>query len=454
MKIAALTALLITAIPTVASADFEPESPAWSGLSYLVATAREANVDVEIRGDLDWSALNPDTIVMLVAPQVGPGDTLPSLKRFFESGGRMVVADDFRAGFQWLRPFGVHMHNRPGPSTRHVASVRFLPSFRLDEVGGYLGFHDQNASRKPDVVLNHPASLVVADHPPEGLSTQVHGWFGDRARGWLAEVSGRARLLALADSSALINAMLRGFYGNKQLAANVMRFFCYEGEPCKVRLISNLRRVHGSFEASMWPEAAGGPKRRNLRSRLRQFATRISDLLARRELRLLWWALLVVGLAAPVVIASRTGRPLLPPRSGLARHRTRLHNTVRAWLSVADADYRQPARLLAGHLARLVAQSAGGNNTARTVEDTTHGLQQAIESLIRSGRISAQAGQRVGDVVVALREVAGAQPTEVDRQRFTALAAEVEWAEHVLSHTSPTGYDATQRAGAAAPLGR
>ena len=421
---------------TSGAADFDPRSSAWNGLSYLLRTAEEAKVDVEVRAELDFDDLDPRTVLMLVAPRIGPGDHLPSLKRYLGAGGRMVVADDFRAGFRWLQPFGIDVRNRAGPSDEHIAELRFLPRFDIRDLGSHLDFYDKRTPTKPRVVLNHPASLVVREALPSGQKGAIRGWFSDHARGWLAEVEGPARVLALADSSALINAMLRGFYGNKQLAANLMRYYCYLGEPCKIRLVANLGAVRGSFDAAKWGSGdLPGVQNRDLRARLRHTTTRLADMLRKDELSILWWALILFCLAAPVVVGSRTRPPLLPPRTQTAKRRTRLHETVAAWLAVHDADYRQPARLLAGHLAGLVHAAAPAQPHRDQAPLTVHEMPSAIDGLVASGRLSAKAARRIGDVVLALREVAGAHQGEVDRQRFTTLAAEVEWAEHVLSHT-------------------
>ena len=435
-------ALVLSTIAWLASAtaagaaDFDPRSRGWNGLSYLLATAVEARVDVELRDELNFSDLDPKVILFLVAPHAGPGEHLPSLQRYLTAGGRLVVADDFRSGFRWLRPFGVQLRARPGPAAEHVADLRHLPRFDLRALGPYLDFYDRDSGAAPQVVLNHPASLSIDERLPGGARGAIRGWFSDRARGWLAEVDGPHRVLALADSSALINAMLRGFYGNKQLAANLLRYFCYVGEPCKVRMIANLSTIQGSFDASRWGPATG-PKQRDLRGRLRHYADRLSELLRKDELALLWWALLLLGMAVPVVSGARVIEPVLPPRTALRRGRTRLHETVAAWLAVRDADYRQPARLLAGHLATLVHQAAGAVDRGDS-ESFLHGLEGAIGQLVGSGRLSAQAAGRIADIVTALQAVAGAREAEVDRQRFTALAAEVEWAETVLSHTQAT----------------
>lgn len=427
------------AVPPDDGLDFDPRSQAWNGLSYLVATAAEARVELSAIDHLDWSDLDVRTTLMLVAPRVGPRVGDPSLARFLAAGGRLIVADDFRSGYAWLRSVGIELRSRPGPADEHVGDLRFLPRFALADLGPYLDFHDRRAGRDPAVVLNHPGSLAVAASPPAGMRPRIRGWFSDRARGWLAEVRGDAKAMAIADSSVFINAMMRGFYGNKQLAANTLRYFCYAGEPCRVRLVANLAHITGSFDAAAADSDPG--MTRDPRQALRGAADRIATLLARPDFSLLWCMAILATLAAPVVTASRTPKPLLPPRTVVGRTRTRLHDTVRAWLATRDADYRRPARQLANHLAVTIAAALpAGTQHARGAEQRGRppaigDLPALVDRLVRAGRLSTRAAGRIGTVVSELRTITGSEPSEMDRRRFTLLAAEVEWAEQVLLHT-------------------
>ena len=82
--------------------DFDPASDAWNGLGYLLETAREAQVQLEVSSSLDWSEISADEVLFVVAPHVGPGRHGAELRRFVRAGGRIVIADDFRAGERWL----------------------------------------------------------------------------------------------------------------------------------------------------------------------------------------------------------------------------------------------------------------------------------------------------------------------------------------------------------------
>jgi len=102
-------------------------------------------------------------------------------------------------------------------------------------------------------------------------------------------------------------------------------------------------------------------------------------------------------------------------------------------------------RLLANHLARVVEridrQDAGArayNRSQGEMRATGFGLQlrpQAIDSLVRAGQCSEQAGQRLRDVFTNLQNAAQEHAGPISRSRFGQLAAEVEWAEFLIHHT-------------------
>ena len=285
--------------------DFDPASDAWNGLGYLLETAREAQVQLEVSSSLDWSEISADEVLFVVAPHVGPGRHGAELRRFVRAGGRIVIADDFRAGERWLRSFGIQVLQQPGPSARYAAGVRHLPELQGGaELGDFLGYH------VAQVVLNHPAALIA---------TAAHGWqhralgrFGDGVRSWAMEAwrpGEQGRVLGVSDPSLLINAMVRRFYGNKQVGANLLRYFCFEGEPCRVRLLANLHQVHGSFQ----PRAPQHGLDLDVRRRLQRVMASVDTFLARRELRPLWWLLVVFAFVTPILRSARLPTPRLPP---------------------------------------------------------------------------------------------------------------------------------------------
>ena len=447
---AAAMILFGAAQPAAATAgdDFAPASDAWNALGYLSATAAEANVKLEIRAALDWADLHERQILFVIAPKAGlSGEMRRQLSAFLAAGGRLIVADDFRAGDSWVRPFGLRFSDRPGPVAGHDADRRYLPVLKAVEepeladrpapMNRFLGFEVSQ------VVLNHPAALIHGSVAQQGWRHVNRGPYLDGVRAWLVEAIGPAgRVLAIADSSLFINSMLTRYRGNKQFAANVMRYYCVEGRPCEVVLLANLSELAGTFHPRGAEEVGPGRRRGDVREMIARAFDRLARTLRSPLLRPLWWLGALLCLAIPVVFMARLPAPLLPPRAESDGATSVLFETVRAWLARPGADYRRPARQLALQLARLVSMAGqrGDDRPDKSQQTPTlNELPEAIAALVEGGQLGGQAGQRLNDVVMALRKATAGDLIEVDRQRFTQLAAEVEWAEHVLSHTGGAG---------------
>ncbi|HAN29961.1 MAG TPA: hypothetical protein DCQ06_00050 [Myxococcales bacterium] len=60
---------------------------------------------------------------------------------------------------------------------------------------------------------------------------------------------------------------------------------------------------------------------------------------------------------------------------------------------------------------------------------------------MRQGRIGTGVGTRIEQLLTHLQTLNEADAASIDSERFTALAGEIDWAEHVLRHTlaDPSG---------------
>ncbi len=454
-------------LPDATGVDFDPDRPGWNALRYLRTTAEEAEVKLQVRRTLDFASLRGDEILVVVAPTVVLGtDGRQQLLAFVRAGGRLIIADDFRAGASWMEPFGLALHDRPGAAPGLVEGRPGLLRFPGAALGGVLGYQVH------ELVLNHPAAITsqaAANTEPAGAATRhergtiarhVHGRYEDGVRSFLSEVQlGRGRVLALADSSVLIDGMLRTFHGNKQFAANLMRWGCFRGEPCQVALLPNLAQVSGVFRPAPDLRPSGRPP-----GALQALAAALDGLAAALRTPAARWlggALTLAALLLPLWRFGRLPPPRLPPSAGGAPARGRLQETIEAWMMRPEADFRQPARLLAQRLARRLHAAArelegddpsgvrrpaplrpGGGAADATEEPAPDAslarLPPLIERLRAQGGITRATARRLDEVVAAFGEVAlAAEP--IDRGRFASLAAEIEWAEHVLSHTRPAG---------------
>ena len=462
---------VLVATAALAAEDFDPTSPDWNGLAGLLETAGLAKVEVEVLPVLDWSKIATEDVLFLLAPQTAPqGEALRSLERFVDSGGRLMVADDFGAGDAWLRPFGIELLDRAGRQQTSYMDLEHLPQVRVNPDPETLAAARRWMATKArltpaeflnhdvidSVVLNHPAALRVTAALHGDRLAVLWGRYDEPGLGWLAEADrGAGRVLAIADPSLFITSMLSKFHENKQFAANVLRYSCVASRPCRVKLAVRIDEVRGRFQ--------GLPIDRNtdLRSGLEVLQRALEWLAA--ALRGPWvapalLATLLFLLAWPPWRLARSPQPEVPPRTaGIRRESARL-TAIGAWLSHDHADYRRPARLLTAHLGRQLeaaerlepsdrqgeavpsarAPSGRGARMGAVLSDTGFGLvgrSQTIDRLVHRGRCSAQAAERLRKVFRELELVSRDDADPLNRSEFTRLSAEVEWAESLIGYT-------------------
>lgn len=453
--LACAAGLLAIPQPGLAAEEFAFTSKEWHGLASLVATARKVDIELATATVVEWDQLDEHTVLVLVAPLAElDSEQRTQLQQFLSAGGRLVLADDFRAGASWGRPFGISWQPQPVQSAATLDGHPHLPLVQVEATPQDLArlktwtamqarftpveFLGHNL-KKP-LVLNHPASLRL--EPGANAAMWGRGT-GDDGRGWLAEAEYRGgRVLAIADASWMINQMVTRVYENRQFAANVLRYYCVVDRPCKVRLVASATAVRGAFTPRHSPAPAGW-----------RAGLEALDRLLRALQRLLQGPLLVPGLLAlvlaliglPVALLARQRPPALPAAQPRRRTNGTLAETVGAWLRQPNADYRKPASLLALRLARLLEKTAGDQLLAPLPEPPrgrrTPPLRRSggmVEELVRGGQFSPQAGQRLRQVLSDLQQVSQDDAPPVSRQQFGQLAADVEWAESLLRHTAQT----------------
>ena len=225
-----------------AQPDYDLSPDAWNGLGYLLTTAAEAKVNVTTPNSVDLAALSPEDIVFVIYPR----KPLPveDLLAFVESGGYLLVADDRGSAAELFRAVGLSRRD-DGPE-RHGELWSDQRGFlRLRPAGEHFLFFNIE-----EIVANHPAALAL-DEPtttPRPISRVPVLSFEDGREHLLVEVNhGRGKLIAIADASLFINDMLRRFYGNKQLAANLLRYPCLR-EPCTATLVAADTTFTGRFD--------------------------------------------------------------------------------------------------------------------------------------------------------------------------------------------------------------
>lgn len=202
--------VLVFVYARASAEDLSVARTAWNGLSELRALAAEdGGVDTPAR--IDVSQLTAAESLLIVHP-VGP---LPNaeLAKYLRRGGRLAVADDFGSGRAFFATFGMGLHD-PGPAiTTTLRDNAALP------IAVPLAAHAL-VDGVDALVTNHPQVLFHPSLTPVfGLSRSG----GNPGAIVLSGAVGSGRLIAISDSSVLINNMLQ-FEGNRRFAHNLLRF--------------------------------------------------------------------------------------------------------------------------------------------------------------------------------------------------------------------------------------
>jgi hypothetical protein len=204
----------VTAIARADPEDYAPSGQGWNGLAQLLAVAAETGVEVRAPARIELSAISARDGLLLVYPERPPPRA--DLAAFMYEGGRLAIADDFGAGGALLEGFHIE----------RSAPARGEDALRLRGNRNVL-------IATPRV--RHPLSLdvlaLVTNHPQSLHHEALEAIFGLDERGTavvLAGAVGRGRLVAIGDSSVLINNMLE-FHGNRAFARNLVRYLAQNG---------------------------------------------------------------------------------------------------------------------------------------------------------------------------------------------------------------------------------
>jgi hypothetical protein len=236
----ALVGLLLCVCRGARAAPLDPKGQDWEGLAQLVALAQAelGATRVVVTPSLDMRTLGRGDALLVVHPE-GSLD-VDELSSFMHAGGRIAMLDDYGTGDELLERFGI----RRVPLPSHPAqTLRGNPAFAIAEAAS-----THSAVRDVGrVVTNHAVGL---DHKALSAVLVVRGEGEPDVLLSVAGAVGQGRLLAVGDSSILMNSMLR-YPGNRQLALALVRYATEDDvwgkRDGKLYVLTNGFETTGSF---------------------------------------------------------------------------------------------------------------------------------------------------------------------------------------------------------------
>ncbi len=415
----ALVSLWVGMVSTrvVGASPLDLKGQDWEGLSQLVGLAQAelgATRVVTVSGThgegakLDLSQLHKEDALFIVHP-VAPLD-VDELSTFMRAGGRVVLLDDYGSGEELLARFGIRRVPLPA---KPAQMLRDNPALAIAEP----------ASTHPAVrdvgrvVTNHATGL---DHKALSAVLVVRG---DGEPDVLLAVAGavsQGRLLAVGDSSLLMNSMLR-YPGNRALASALVRYATEDDawgrRDGKLYVLSNDFTTSGAFGVDSRLGGALGQAARALKEVLDTLRHEGMPPLAAYLLAL------AVGLGMVAWTSSRAGHP----------HRTIVPRFVKPASVAAQGGVAGRAAVLAAPgtsrvLAMLEMKSALEEDLAtRLGLDRTPTPEELASRARAAGLLDSAQAEALARLLKALGELESALPLgRVGRRRAIERVSDQE----------------------------
>jgi len=210
---ALVIAIGVAAPQPASAAPLDPKGQDWEGYAQLVQMARDelGASHVLAPAALDYHKLDRTDGVVLVHPENALD--VDELSAFMRAGGRVILLDDYGTGDALLARFGIRRVPLP---QRPLAMLRGNPALAIAE-GASAHATVRDVGR---VVTNHATGL---EHKALSPVLVVRGDGEPDVLVGVAGAVGQGRLMAIGDSSVLMNSMLR-YPGNHSLAMSVIRY--------------------------------------------------------------------------------------------------------------------------------------------------------------------------------------------------------------------------------------
>ena len=190
--------------------DFAERNPSWNGLSDFLSLVETNGVKAEPSERIDIATLSQYDALLIIHPT----RDLPiyGITHFMKNGGRIAVIDDFGSSLGFLHAFEFG-RNSPVVN-KNVRRLRNNDNLLIARPAG----------RHP---LTEGVSALVSNHPQTLYHSELKPVFTfDKTRDSalvLVGAVGEGRLIAVSDSSVLINNMLE-FRGNRTFARNLVQY--------------------------------------------------------------------------------------------------------------------------------------------------------------------------------------------------------------------------------------
>ncbi|MDH5674715.1 MAG: DUF4350 domain-containing protein [Myxococcales bacterium] len=378
--------------------EFRVGAPSWNGLSELVSLGQTLGLEMSAAGTLRLSELRKNDGLLLVHPT----EALPtdSLRAFLRDGGRLALADDFGSGPQLLADFQIERAAPANPSeATRLRGNRNLP-IAVPGIAHALNDGVVALATNHPRVLYHPDLQAIFELTDAGGAVVLTG------------AVGRGRLVAIGDSSLLIDNMLQ-LRGNRAFAGNLLRYLGHGGRVYVAAGATPLTGRYRGLQHSGRPGSLRAALERAARADLPPAAISASALV---------FALLLLFMAAtalprkssydrsrrlrePPILAGYAGRVAAPAVS-FAGSRSRRR------------DFTSVARTLEFELRHRFAgferEPAATSRTSMTARIEARGFERAV---------AAEAAQ----LLSTLAQVTGESRADgLDEAHFSALVADAE----------------------------
>lgn len=190
--------------------DFGSYNPDWNGGKEIRKLLSENHqvIAMPVRGDLASCVSNKTAFVILGPKGNFSENDTDIIKKFTETGGLLVLADDFGSGNELLNRF--------------TTSVSFSNMLLTDDISFWKNVTFPVAStgirNVSNITMNYPTSLVITDESVKVLSTISFGMLSKNESGHgqsgsyplIAQFSyGKGEIVAISDPSIFINSMLQ-----------------------------------------------------------------------------------------------------------------------------------------------------------------------------------------------------------------------------------------------------